>query len=49
MMIIFFHCYQKQKELDEDSYESLERWFSLIKNPINTIDYFFNSESKYQN
>jgi hypothetical protein len=36
----------KTQELDEDSFESLERWFSLIKNPINTIDYFFNSESK---
>ena len=41
-----FSLLPKTKELDEDSYESLERWFSLIKNPINTIDYFFNSESK---
>ncbi|MDX9902405.1 MAG: hypothetical protein RBT22_13035 [Aliarcobacter sp.] len=41
-----FSLLPKTKELDEDSYESLERWFSLIKNPINIIDYFFNSESK---
>lgn len=41
-----FSLLPKTKELDEDSYESLERLFSLIKNPINTIDYFFNSESK---
>ena len=41
-----FSLLPKTQELDEDSYKSLERWFSLIKTPIKNVDYFFYSESK---